>query len=313
MGDLEYFIGFDVGGTKTDAVLFQRDGTVAGHVFGPGANPLDVGFEEACARYLRAIDALRQQMPPEGRIRCVYGAIACLEYFGDRVQQELCRHVPAEKIRLEADGNCLISAMLGHVDGACMICGTGSSLCFRQGESCGHIGGWGYLVDSCGSGFVLGKKLLLAIARERDGRGEKTLMTRLFEQRFGQTIEAHYEKIYDGGRPYIASMAGMVFEARRQGDRVAAQIFDACVADLAELAWTGHRRFGGGYRLVLNGGIFRHYPEYVQALRAHVPPDIKLIDSDAPPVYGCAVEAMYDAGLTCGADFKRRFLSGYGD
>ena len=58
--DQEYFIGFDVGGTKTDAVLFTRDGEIIRHVITPGANPLDVGFEEACGRYLHAVNALRE-------------------------------------------------------------------------------------------------------------------------------------------------------------------------------------------------------------------------------------------------------------
>jgi N-acetylglucosamine kinase-like BadF-type ATPase len=307
--DQEYFIGFDVGGTKTDAVLFTRDGEIIRHVITPGANPLDVGFEEACGRYLHAVNALREGL--NAPIRCVYGAVACLEYFKTRATDFMKQHVPEAVVRLESDGNCLISAMIGHQDGACMICGTGSSLCFRQGEAYGHIGGWGYLVDSCGSGFVLGKKALLAIARAEDGRDGPTLMSRLFEERYGESMNSHYEKIYQGGRPYIASMAFLVFEARRAGDFAAGKIFDECIADLSELVWTGYRRFGGAYQLILNGGVFHHYPEYVQALRAHVPPQVTLIDSDAPPVYGCAVEAMYDAGYSCGPEFKKKFLSGY--
>lgn len=303
------FIAFDVGGTKTDAVLLDPSGAVAKRVVLPGANPLDVGFDAACQRYLQAIDALRGEHPAP--IRGIYGAIACLEYFGDRAANVVRAHVPEARVRLEPDGSCLISAMLGHQDGACLICGTGSALCFRQGAQYGHIGGWGYLVDSCGSGFVLGKMALLAMARAVDGRGEETLLSDLFEARYGQSMSDHFEKIYAGGRPYIAAMAALVFEARRQGDRAAAAIFDHGAADLAELVWTGYRRFGGPYRLVLNGGIFQHYPEYAEALRAHVPPQVELISSDVPPVYGCAVEALYDAGLSCDADFKRRFMQGY--
>lgn len=307
---MEYMIAFDVGGTKTDAVLFDPSGHIVRRSVTPGANPLDVGFDEAGRRYLHAIDTLLDGLP-NAQIISIYSGIACLEYFGNRVQELLRAHVPARHIRTEPDGNCLISAMLGHQDGASMICGTGSSLCFRQGDSYGHIGGWGYLVDSCGSGFILGKKALLAIARELDGRGEKTLLRQLLQQQCGQSMEDHFEKIYAGGRPYIASFAHLVFEARRAGDRVAAQIFDECAADLSELAWTAYRRFGGAYPLVLNGGIFQHFPEYVQAVKAHAPQQAHMIGSDAPPVYGCAVEAMYDAGLPCDDAFKQRFLADY--
>ena len=307
---MDCMIAFDVGGTKTDAVLFDSTGRVLRRSVTPGANPLDVGFDEACRRYLHAIHTLLKDFE-NIHILSIYGGIACLEYFGNRVNEAIAAQVQADHIRTEPDGNCLISAMLGHTDGACMICGTGSSLCYRQGESYGHIGGWGYLVDSCASGFILGKKALLAVAREQDGRGEKTLLTQLIAQQCGESMEAHFEKIYAGGRPYIASFARLVFEARRAGDRVAAQIFDECVADLNELVWTAYRRFGGGYPLVLNGGIFQHFPEYVQAVKAHAPQQVQIIDSDAPPVYGGAVEAMYDAGMTCDAAFKQRFLEGY--
>ena len=305
----EYFIAFDVGGTKNDAVLFANDGTVLRRVVMPGANPLDVGFEEACARYLRAIEALQDGL--DVPLRCIYGGVACLEYFGDRVKEWLAERVMAQHIRIEPDGASLISAMLGHQDGACLICGTGSSLCFRRGEENDHIGGWGYLIDSCASGFILGKKAILAIVRARDGRDGETLLTKLFEERCGEDVNTHFEKIYRGGRPYIASFASLIFEARRAGDRTASRIFDECVADLNELIWTGYRRFGGGYKLILNGGIFRHFPEYVQALRAHAPAQVELLDSDAPPVYGGAVEAMYDAGYACDAVFKQKFLAGY--
>ena len=307
---MDCMIAFDVGGTKTDAVLFDCTGKVLRHSITPGANPLDVGFDEACRRYMHAINCLLEGID-DVHLISIYGAIACLEYFGKRVTEVISSQVEAEHIRTEPDGNCLISAMLGHTDGACLICGTGSSLCYRRGESYGHIGGWGYLVDSCASGFILGKKALLAVAREQDGRGEKTLLTDLIARECKEPMTEHFEKIYAGGRPYIASFARLVFEARREGDAVAARIFDDCVADLTELIWTAFRKFGGGYSLVLNGGIFQHFPEYVQAVKAHAPMQVEMIDSDAPPVYGGAVEAMYDAGLTADDAFKQRFLEGY--
>lgn len=138
---MDCMIAFDVGGTKTDAVLFDSTGRVLRRSVTPGANPLDVGFDEACRRYLHAIHTLLKGFE-NIHILSIYGGIACLEYFGNRVNEAIAAQVQADHIRTEPDGNCLISAMLGHTDGACMICGTGSSLCYRQGESYGHIGGW---------------------------------------------------------------------------------------------------------------------------------------------------------------------------
>ena len=74
--------------------------------------------------------------------------------------------------------------MLGHVDGASMICGTGSSLYFRKGDSYSYTGGWGYLIDSCGSGYVLGRYAIQAAVRAHDGRAEPTILCELLEKMF---------------------------------------------------------------------------------------------------------------------------------
>jgi len=302
-------IAFDVGGTKTDAVLFRQDGTVEKHIIAPGYNPLDMGFAAASSGIEDVLKTLCAEV--SGPIAAIYGGVACVEYFGDRMQEYLRAHIPAEHIRIEGDGPCLISAMLGHCDGACMICGTGSALYVRKGDDYDHIGGWGYLIDSCGSGFILGKKAVLAAIRAHDGRGEKTLLTDLLHQKCGEDITAHFETLYGRGRAYIASFAATVFEAARRGDSVAQEIVDSCVADLNEMVQAAGRRFTEPFNLVLNGGIFRHFPEYVAALKALAPTHARMIDSDAPPVFGGAVEAMWDAQCACDADFKLRFMAGY--
>lgn len=305
----DYLLALDVGGTKTDGVLFTPDGTIVRHVVTPGANPLDLGLDEAMRRYLNAIHALLSDDIP--RVRCLYGGIAAAMYLGDKIPTLLRPQVPADILRIEADGPALISTMLGHQDGASLICGTGSSLTIRKGEQYDVIGGWGYLIDGCSSGFILGKEAVLAAVREFDGRGEKTRITDLLKEKCGEPIETHFETLYGKGRPYIASMASVIFEARKAGDQVAAQIFDKCIADLSELVWTAYRRLGGAYTLVLNGGIFRNFPEYVQALKDRAPKDVSFIDSDAPPILGCAIEAMWNANLPYDEAFRKRFMETY--
>lgn len=305
----DYLLALDVGGTKSDCVLFTADGTVVRRVVTPGANPLDLGLEEAMSRYMTAIQTLCGE--DITHLRSIYGGIAAACYFGNEIQNRLRPLVSADVMRIEADGPALISAMLGHQDGASMICGTGSSLTIRKGDEYDMVGGWGYLIDGCASGFILGKRAMLAAVRAHDGRGEKTLISDLLLSRCGVPAHLHLPELYSKGRPYIASLAGVIFEARRQGDRVAAQIFEECIDDLNELVWTARKRLGGAYQLVLNGGIFRTFPEYVQALKALAPADVQMIDSDAPPLYGCAVEAMWNLGCTCDEKFKQRFLSTY--
>ena len=67
---------FDVGGRKTEAVLFTEHGDILAHVRGKGGNPLERGLENAAAHYVSIltqlfetggvseIDALYGQSPP---------------------------------------------------------------------------------------------------------------------------------------------------------------------------------------------------------------------------------------------------------
>jgi len=305
----DYLMALDVGGTKSDGVLFTPDGHILRHVVTPGANPLDLGFDAAIRRYQRSVALLLGKDIP--RVKCMYAGIAAAMYLGQKIPDTLRPLIPADHLRIEADGPALISAMLGHRDGASLICGTGSSLTIRKGDQYDVIGGWGYLIDGCASGFILGKRAVLAAVREYDGRGEKTLITKLLSDRIGEPVTDHFETLYSRGRPYIASFAGVVFEALRQGDRVAEQIVSECIHDLSELVLTAYRRLGGAYTLVLNGGIFQAFPEYVQLLKDSASKDIHWIDSDAPPVFGCAVECMWDMGIEATPDFRKTFLQEY--
>ena len=300
---------FDVGGSKIQAVIFTEQGHILAHEHDVGGNPLERGLENAADHYATVIN----RMINTAAVPCIdalYGGVAACEYFGDGLRQELEKRLKCVKhIRVEGDGCALISGMLGHRDGACMISGTGSSVYVRQGDGYYHLGGWGHLIDTCGSGFMLGRLAIQAACRAHDGVGEPTLLCELLEKQCGEPIWEHFITLYKGERPYIATFAGTVFEARRRGDRVATRIFNECVSDLANIAFAAYRRIGKPFDLVLNGGIFSSFPEYGEAVKALCPPEINVIKSDVPPIYGGAVEAMYDVGLGCDVNFKKIFMS----
>ncbi len=301
----QYLIAMDAGGSKTEAVLFTPDGTVIKHILASGINPFVDGFEQACSACVSILDQLSAiaRQPVDN----AYVGMPALQYFQGRIEAYLQKKTPIRHIRAEADGYMLISAMLGHTDGASLVCGTGSGIYIRSQGSQYGIGGWGYILDGCGSGFVLGRRALRAVVRQADGRGEKTLITQLVNEQYGDDITKHLPELYAGGRPFFASFARTVFQARKMGDMVAGRIFDDCVSDLAEMVQTAWQQ-SSIQHLVLNGGIFRHFPEYVDALKMHTPTQVNMIESDLPPLYGAAVEAMHDFGRTCDLEFKERFL-----
>ena len=133
-----YLAAVDVGGTKADAVLFRDTGEIVAHVIDKGVTPFDTGAEQsakACIETLKKLFAYA-----DGPVDALYASVATVEYYYDdfmRLFNEQSLNV--KKVRVEGDGCCLISGVLGHNDGACMICGTGSSLYIRKGYDYHHV------------------------------------------------------------------------------------------------------------------------------------------------------------------------------
>jgi tRNA G37 N-methylase Trm5 len=71
------------------------------------------------------------------------------------------------------------------------------------------------------------------------------------------------------------------------------------------------REEGGPFDLIFNGGIFKNYPEYSDAVKAMAPKDMRIFFAEVPPVYGGAVEALYDIGIVADEAFRERFLHDY--
>lgn len=305
---MRYLIAMDGGGTKTDAVLFDETGRILAFERGPGSNATDLGERESRERVLALFESVRKKAPE--RIAAFYGAIAGTIVNGDLYSETILADGRAIASRVEDDGPSILSATLGPVDGCAMVCGTGSSLFVRiEGEPLRHLGGKGYLIDTGGSGFELGREAIRAAMRAADGRIPPTALTGYIEEMIGETVDDHLiPLIHRGGRAYIASFAPAVFRARRDGDPAAAEIFERQSALLADLTFAAARFFPGDFPVVIGGGIAEHYPEYVEAIREKSDPRAKLVASAAPPLFGAAVLAMHDAGEAVTEPFRNRFL-----
>lgn len=311
--------GIDIGGTKSLAVLVDKKGCITAQRTSRGSTPLDLGAEEMVSLYRDAVLGIFAAAGPR-EIESVYISAAAYEQYPQfmdeafgRIVAEACAAIgQTEKpvVRIEPDGLCLISAELGHADGAGLICGTGSALFVRHGEEYYRVGGWGPYFGSVGSGFTLARMSIQAAFKAYDGIIGPTLLTDLLSKKAGCPIREHYAALYRGGRSYVASFADCLFEAVKMGDETAKEIFCTCAADFADITAAARRKEGSGFRIVMNGGIFSHYPEYVAEVIRRSPQDIRFMLGTTPPIYGCAVEAMHQLGADalCDDTFKENFL-----
>ena len=314
---MRLLIALDSGGTKTETVLFREDGHILLREVTPGADALTMGDEVSLARVAEALIRVLERSP--GPVDTVFAGIAGTPYYPgyETALREKLDGRPIGLLRVGGDGIPMISTCLVNgEDGACLICGTGCGLWIRR-RALGkplRIGGWGYLIDTLGSGYILGRDAFRAVCFAHEGRGPETVLTdRILNGEFGgkPIMDATLE-LYRGGRPRIAKLAHTVFEGARAGDSVSQAILARGAEGLAGLLRVGEPYFEGHeYTVVLGGGIFAAYPEYVEMVRERSPERIRYLKVRSAPVFGDAVEALHSAGLACTGAFRDTFEDDY--
>ena len=305
-------IGIDAGGTKNELVLCEKDGRVVNRLTAPGSNAADLGPENAARRIASQVRALT-----DGRCETVDALFAGLSGGGapaisGEVRAVLTRELPFVKsISNGSDALNGLYAGVGAGDGMVVIAGTGTSAFVRCGGVLTQVGGWGYLVDDAGSGYSIGRAVLNAAFRERDGRGGSTRLTELVERQLGFNVLGAVPMIYRGGKRTVASFAPLAFEAADMGDRQALAIVDNACRELRLLISTcaSHLK-NAPYLASLLGSLWKA-PRLLEGVRDLLSPDYRLLRPDLPPVFGAAVAAAELARVSCGEAFHDRFAESY--
>lgn len=305
-------IGIDAGGTKNELVLCEKDGHVVNRLTAPGSNAADLGPENAAMRIASQVRELT-----DGRCETVDALFAGLSGGGapaisGEVRAVLTRELPFVKsISNGSDALNGLYAGVGAGDGMVVIAGTGTSAFVRCGGVLTQVGGWGYLVDDAGSGYSIGRAVLNAAFRERDGRGESTRLTELVERQLGFNVLGAVPMIYRGGKRTVASFAPLAFEAADMGDRQALAIVDNACRELRLLISTcaSHLK-KAPYLASLLGSLWKA-PRLLEGVRDLLSPDYRLLRPDLPPVFGAAVAAAELARVSCGEAFHDRFAESY--
>jgi N-acetylglucosamine kinase-like BadF-type ATPase len=250
----------DGGGSKTVAVVVDRDGRERGRAIAGSSNYTVVGGERAAAEVQQAVAGATRLAGGELPLRSVWIGLAGVDRPGAReVLQPLLQPLAAE-ILLTNDAE-LIFGALPDGAGVVVIAGTGSIALGRDAAgSTVRAGGWGHLIGDEGSGYDLGQRALQAATRAADGRGPATglLDAILRHWELDQSLAIIGRVYRSTDKAEIAALSTLVFAAARDGDAVARRIVADAASELAlaATAVVGRLDFGDGKPpLALAGGL----------------------------------------------------------
>ena len=303
-----YYLGIDGGGTKTAAAVSSSEGKILFYTNASASNPNDIGTIDS----VDIISGLINKAIKECGISAtdtlyVFGGISGALNRMDEMNSMLSERFPNISVRIESDITNVMTGEIGNSDGACVKCGTGSVCFVRSKSQLYRIGGWGYLIDSAGSGFDIGQDAIEAVLRAYDGRGEKTVLEEITREKLGKPVWESISEIYDGGKAFIASFAPAVFKGLEQGDKVCESILDRNARHIGEYLNAAGKILGNRCKVVFSGSINTVYSEiWLNKVFSFCSYEIDSVTAKVPPVYGALCEAFSDSGKYIGSDIQEK-------
>ena len=239
---MQHVLGIDAGGTKTRALLADRDGAVIASASGPGANLRTHGELQV----EKVLHSLVERTEGEARVKA--DAIAIGIAGADRADdQEILRTILKRigfRERVVVTNDARVAFVAGSVRrvGLALVCGTGSIAWGRNGAGrIARAGGWGWHVGDEGSGFWIGERAIRGALRASDGRGPQTALAAALLEHFGlDRMDQIVRRVYDTEYPRndVALFAVRVAAAAFAGDAVAQSILADAAAELVLAANT---------------------------------------------------------------------------
>jgi N-acetylglucosamine kinase-like BadF-type ATPase len=314
-------LAVDGGGSKTDAVLLRKDGTILGAARTPTREGDQHGGDAHMTQVMDAVvDACFDAGVDHERFPVADLGVYCLagaDLASDdrRILRWLRQSGVTTNNLVRNDTFAVLGVGTQKNWGVGIVCGFGTNCSgvapngrtYRL-PAIGEISGdWGGAGD-------LGRTALWHALRASDGRGARTSFTRLVPAMFGlrrprEVMEALYFGTLDPDR--LAELAPTVFRAAQDGDAVAQSLVDRQADEIAIMATAAIRRLGLrtlDVPVVLGGGIFRTddraFFERIHAGIHAVAPDAVITVLTDPPVIGATHLGLDRVGATRAAHLR---------
>lgn len=254
---MNYIIGVDGGGTKTEAVAYDLEGNVLKTSLKGFGNPLN-NKEEALNNIEASIKELTDAFGLEN-LEGLYLGIAGSEAKENRKAiQDLANRYHKNAVVMN-DGELALKAMLKGEDGILTIAGTGSiSFGVRNGQSA-RCGGWGHLLGDEGSAYKISAEIIKRMIFEHDNRLEfSELSKRAMKQLNITTVGEVIPFVYTSTKDEVAKLAPIASILAESGDEIALSIMKAEGLALAKTTENTYKALGfEKCSIGLVGGVIR--------------------------------------------------------
>ena len=303
----EYYLGVDIGGTKSHALVADETGRALGMGFGGAGNYEVVGYS-GLAETLHCItdEALRSAGVSKAQLTAAGFGIAGYDWPAEREPTRQAIETLGLSVPFDFVNDAVVGLLAGAPEGwgVAVVAGT-SNNCRgrdRDGQE-GRITGAGPHMGEYGGASELVGRALQAVSHAWTRRGPATGLTEAFiHLTNAQDVTDLLEGLVLGRYHVEATDAPVVFEVAAQGDRVAQETIRWAGNELGSIALGVIHQLGIQdleFEVILIGSLFKGGPMLTDAMAAtihRVAPGARLKRLEAPPVVGGIVLAMDQVG-----------------
>jgi len=236
---MNYVLGFDGGGTKTECVLMDPARKILAHSFSGPSNPWRVGVESATREIEKAADLSLQAAGVARNVVVALGAGLAgtgKPEIKERMQTSLAGAFPGAAVSIFTDLEIALAAA-GEGPVIVLVAGTGSAAIGRNAQ--GQIwrtGGQGPRLGDDGSAFDIGSRAVARAMKERDQRGTDSILgMKILEQLGYASWPELQERAALQPDNIFPSVFPIVAAAADAGDSAAREILLQAAGELSSL------------------------------------------------------------------------------
>ncbi len=304
----QYFLGVDIGGTKSHALISDEHGHALGFGEAGAGNHEVVGWK-GLARVLANITGQALTQAGLG-IEQIAGAGFGVAGYDWPSEYEPTRRA-VEPLGLNAPFEIVNDTIVGLLAGArggwgvAVVAGT-SNNCrgWDQNRREGRVTGHGPRFGEYGGSSEMVTKAVHNVVAEWTCRGPATQLTQAFIEWVGAKDREDLIEGLCNGRYFIdADAAALVFEVAEKGDQVARETIAWAGRELGSLANGVIRQIGIealDFDVVLVGSLYKGGSLLIEPMRETIQalaPHARLVPLSAPPVVGGVLLGMEQAGM----------------
>jgi len=318
-----YFMGVDVGGSKTDLVLVDHSGTVISHLRAPGANYQGVGIQKAFEILSDAITKLTKKagLNKEEITYSYFGVAGADMDYEIGIVRSILERLELKNYDFDNDGRIALRSGTFDDVGIMISCGTGGITYGCDGKKMIRKGGFSYFFGERLGSYIIAGMVASAIIRSKDGRDEHTIMQELFESKIGQSIEEIMHHEYMGEdrskmAEYMILLFQTLYEAAHIYDYVALRILGQITQEVLKIVNIYEKQLDltKPVKVVLEGSFFKKADQILlKMIESALGNDHKIIVPVQPPVFGAILLAAEKTGYSFSKEALENLLRFWSD